>query len=566
MIKKTPRYYQSDAKKSMYRSWKQKLVPYASICTGGGKSLIAADITEDVLKQDKRIIQLVSTKKLCQQNYNEAFGFVTNKQALGQVCLKLGKRQNHRQAVIAMMKSFYSMRATSGAFDVCLIDECDLVSPDENTQYRKIIKSLLRLNPNMHIGGLTASPYRDDQGELFNQCKKGTPLFTNQCYETPIVRMMEEGYLSNIIDISGDVHIDLDGVKTIRGDYSSEQVGVKFDAILDDAVIDMRYKFEEFNIKTSVIFASTVKNAYHILNAWNDNSTMRVSHGGLSEKELDDNLKWLEFGKGSRYLVNVGLYIRGFDYQQLQCVCLFLATKVVSKYVQIIGRVLRAHDDKPFAHVWDCGTNIARLGPIDNLTPPAKKTRVGDAPRKACIAIVEETKEFEGLVYRRGDVCNYPNLLSARKCKVCGAEFVSDSETGLYTMRTRGEILKAKIDAETYTYEVARVTFEKAYSKKDQTEMIKLNFIDESGLIFHNYYLCLNHQGYARHKCITHLLQMMKAPENYPLIASANGGVNVENVLLLFNNAYDKYFKRFKTIKLAPNGKFKELKNWEFVQ
>jgi hypothetical protein len=131
-------------------------------------------------------------------------------------------------------------------------------------------------------------------------------------------------------------------------------------------------------------------------------------------------------------------------------------------------------------------------------------------------------------------------------------------------MRTRGEILKAKIDSETYTYEVARVTFEKAYSKKDQTEMIKLNFIDESGLIFHNYYLCLNHQGYARHKCITHLLQMMKQPENYPLIASAPGGVNVENMMLLFEHSYDKYFKQFETITLAPSGKYKEIKAWTF--
>jgi hypothetical protein len=58
---------------------------------------------------------------------------------------------------------------------------------------------------------------------------------------------------------------------------------------------------------------------------------------------------------------------------------------------------------------------------------------------------------------------------------------------------------------------------------------------------------------------------MMKRPEDFPLIASAPGGVNVENVLLLFNNAYDKYFKRFETITLAPNGKFKELKAWQFV-
>jgi hypothetical protein len=95
--------------------------------------------------------------------------------------------------------------------------------------------------------------------------------------------------------------------------------------------------------------------------------------------------------------------------------------------------------------------------------------------------------------------------------------------------------------------------------------MIKLNFIDQSGIIMHNHYMCLNHQGYARHKSVGHLVKMMKQPEDFPLIASAPGGVNVENVLLLFQNAYSKYFKEFDTITLAPNGKYKELKGWQFV-
>lgn len=570
MNRKIPRYYQSDAKKAIYIDWKQGLIPYANMATGSGKSLVMADITEDVLNKSKRVLQLCSTKKLVQQNYKEAYEYCTKKQDIGIACLKLGKMQTSRKAVIAMMKSFYSKRTSSGSFDVCLIDECDLVSPDENTQYRKIIKSLLRINPNMLIAGLTASPWRDDMGEIFNKCKKGTPLFTNQAYETPIAKMIEEGFLSNIVDISGDIQIDLNGIATVAGDYSKDQCGVRFDAILTDAVADMRYKFKEFDINTAVIFASTVKNSYHILEEWNrtrDNEEveMRVSHGGLTEKELDDNLKWLEFGHGRRYLINVGLYIRGFDYTALQCVCFFLATKVVSKYVQIVGRVIRAHSEKAIGYTLDYGTNISRMGPVDALTPPKKKTRDGIAPKKLCLAALTENIEFEGIRYKKGQDCNYANLLSVKSCKKCGAMFIIDNETGNYSMKTKAEILQAKIESETFVYEVANVYFEIAYSRKDHVPMIKVRFYDEDANHIHDHYLCLSHRGFARDNSIKMLISMLKNPSDYSDIAQFEGGVNVDNVLLLLDNDdyREQYFKKINSITLAPQigGKFKELKS-----
>lgn len=560
-MKKQPRYYQVDAKKAIYAAWREKQVPYVEICTGGGKSLICADITQDVMVRNKRVIQLVSTKKLVSQNNEEAVKFVTVPNNIGIVCNKLNKIQNHRQAVIAMTKSFYKYRATSGAFDVCLVDECDLVSPLETTQYRKIIKSLLRLNPGMLIGGLTASPYRDDQGMLHDPCKKGMPLFTDLVYSTPMPKMMEEGYLSNITNISGKVHIDLEGVHTIAGDYSSAEVGVKFDAILSSAVADLREKSDLFEIQTAVIFASTVANAYRIAEEWGDD-TMRVSHGKLTEKELDDNLEWLEFGQGRRFLVNVGLYIRGFDYQQLQMVGLFLATKVISKYVQIVGRVLRSHDDKPMAYIWDVGTNIARLGPIDALTPPAKKTRSGDVPKKPCIAIMGETIEFEGLIYRKGDECGYANLLSAKKCKVCGALYISGDD-GNYSMQSKAQVLKAKQDASIETFDVSSVYFEEYV--KDGVSMIKMLLYDEYVSLIHTDYICIEHTGVAKNIATGKIMALLKDKKSYYEMGKHPGGVCVKTLLFLLGDEYyDKYFKAIKQVTLMQDGRFKKLISWSF--
>lgn len=575
-MKKTPRPYQKEICNAIVKSFNKGERPYGSVLGGLGKSLCFAMLTDYYVKQGKRVLQLVPRMELVVQNYNEARDYMESPQALGICCGQLQKRQVTRQAVIAMASSFVSRRATSGAFDVLLIDECHRMrfaaGDEKQGNYEKIARSLLRLNPNMLCAGLSGSAYRLDQGELHETSHKTLPFFTEKVYDTAIhpgiPKLIEEGYLSPIETLNTPIHVDLTGVRTSGEDFNKEDTGIKFDAIIDSAVPDMRQHFIDNDIDTALIFASNLSNARHILNLWGDNGTMRIVCGDESictKKQRHDAVEWLKHGSGKRYIINVDILAEGFDHRALQCVVLLRATKSPGLMAQIIYRIIRPHDDKRCGFLLDYGTNVERLGSIDSIIVPKPKKARGDAPKKVCTATVESTITFEGLVYRAGDVCNYPNILSARKCRVCSAEFVSDSETGLYTMRTRGEILKAKIDADTHTYNVSRVTFEKAYSKKDQTPMIKINFIDESGYIFHNYYMCLNHSGFARHKCVSHLMQMMRCPEeDYPKLTLEEGGVCVDNILLLFTNCYGDFFKPFKTITLAPNGKYKEIKKWEF--
>jgi superfamily II DNA or RNA helicase len=447
---------------------------------------------------------------------------------------------------------------------VAIIGNCHGVGYEPTSSYRKIITSLKRINPALKIIGVTATPVRMSSGRLEEKYLDFEPIFTKCAYQSSIPDLIKQGVLSNITSISGDIQVDLSGVPIKGGDYDTEISAVRFDAILPHAIPDLKLKIKAYGIETILIFASNVANARKIIEEW-DGDNIRLIYGDMSQHDRSATIKWLKHGEGLRVVVNVNVLLVGFNFQKLDAVCFLRATKSLALYRQAVGRVLRSHEDKKIGFVIDYAGNIDEHGSIDGEIPAKNRKRAGEIPRKSCIAIVEETTEFEGLIYRKGDVCGYSNILSAKKCRVCHAEFITDTETGKYVMRTRGEILKAKIDAETYTYEVARVTFEKAYSKKDQTEMIKLSFIDESGLIMHNHYMCLSHTGYARHKSVGHLVKMMHNPEDFPLIASAHGGVNTENVLLLFQNAYDKYFKRFDSITLALNGKYKELKGWQFV-
>jgi hypothetical protein len=62
---------------------------------------------------------------------------------------------------------------------------------------------------------------------------------------------------------------------------------------------------------------------------------------------------------------------------------------------------------------------------------------------------------------------------------------------------------------------------------------------------------------------------MLKNPSDYIDIAQFEGGVNVDNVLLLLDNKEyrEQYFKRIKAITLAPQvgGRFKELKSISYA-
>lgn len=566
-MKKELRYFQIEAIDSILESLKNGNVPYINAVTGFGKSLVMAEITRRAINKNKRVLQLVPNHTLCIQNYEQTLNHIDNKNGLGICCAKLSKYQTTRQAVIATQTSFLKRRATSGSFDILLIDEADLVSPDPQTTYQKIIKSLQRINPKMAIIGLTGSPFRADQGQLHDNVKEGVRTFNECCYESDIPRLINEGYLSSVKTLNTHVSVDLDGVRiNSSGEYDQNQAGVKFDAIIVDAVADFKKLFDENDIKTSLIFASTVANGKRIVDEYGNNSECKLAHGDLSKHERDQLIKWLKNGTGKRYLVNVGLYTRGFDYPQLESIVMLRATTSLRLYIQIIGRLLRTHDEKDHGFLCDYGSNVERFGPIDNITPPKLPKKKGDIPKKLCLAIMEENIEFEGLMYRKGNDCGYPNLLSAKKCRVCGAEFVSTNEDGLYIMKTKGEILKAKIDSETITCFVHSVDFEKAYSSKDGTPMIKIRFLDEEFRSLHNQYLCLDHEGYAKHQATKFLLAMMKDPSNYPLLSMSEGGVNVDNILLLFENNYDDFFKRFETITIVPSGKFKELKKWTFYQ
>jgi hypothetical protein len=214
-------------------------------------------------------------------------------------------------------------------------------------------------------------------------------------------------------------------------------------------------------------------------------------------------------------------------------------------------------------YVIDYGSNIDRHGPIDATLPPKTKKRRGEAPKKLCTLVLDTAIEFEGVQYKRGQECNYANILSAKFCRKCGGEFISENEEGKYSMRSKAQILAAKIEAETRRIEVEGVVYVRAYSRKDSIPMIKMLIYGQDADLIHTHYICLDHPGGMAAKARNFVMELFNDYNDYYELGQA--GVNVDNMYHLLNNA-EQYFKKIVAVTVRPgaNSKFKELVQVEF--
>jgi len=550
-MKKTLRPHQEAAVKAAFSSLKEGNRPYLDCCVGFGKSLVLAHITNVGINNGRRVLQLVPSKELCEQNYTEAFEYVDKQDALGIVCAGLNKNQVRKQALVATYTTFLNRMEHCGKFDLLMIDECDMISPSPSSSYQKIIRYLLRVNPDMKMLGVTGTPYRLDQGFIENDCIKGKATFNVCAYQSNISEMIAQGYLSKVTSLTSEIHPDIDSIKISNGEFNTKDMGVKFESIVDNAVTDAKEKFKLYDIETSVIFTSTVQNAQHVIDAWGEDN-IRLLTGETAKPEREKIIGWLKNGTGKRYVVNVGILTVGFNFPALDAIVLLRATTSTRLYVQMVGRVLRPAEDKHMAYVLDYGTNIDRLGPVDNIATPRTPRRRGEAPKRICTE------------------CGEVNTLKAKYCKKCKAMFIV-SDDGNYSMRTQEQILKQKMLDSLRIIDIDYLFFVKAYSTKDGTPMIKMIIYNTDGIVAHSHYLMPEHSGFAKTKTIKFIRTLLKNKNDY-IELTKEGEFSVDTLLILLEKHYDTYFHKIQKIMLLPqkNSKYMDLKaiciDGEFVK
>jgi DNA repair protein RadD len=330
--------------------------------TGSGKSLVIANIAKEL---DGKLIIFQPSKELLEQNFAKYISYGE----FAEIYSASAGRKKIAHVTFATIGSVVNKPELFGEFQYCIVDECHLVSPDENTMYKKFFDSL-----KLKVLGLTATPIRMKRYNFpiphakICMLDRMRPKFFNEyIYITQISEMKENKYFADIDYFSFDFDESKLMINSTGGDYTERSISL---SLMSNSVLQKITNL--YNdicckgiIKHILIFVESIESAFELQKMIGINNCGVVT-GSTPKKERADTLKLFKDGR-LKCVANVGVLTTGFDFPELDCIIGARPTMSLGLYYQIIGRCVRPHPNKIKAYVFDFVGNFKRFGKVDNL-------------------------------------------------------------------------------------------------------------------------------------------------------------------------------------------------------
>jgi DNA repair protein RadD len=257
------RGYQRESIDSLYTWFAQNTGnPLVVLPTAAGKSVIQATFVHEAIKiyPSTRILLVSHVKELLEQNAHKLLA-VWPEAPIGVYSAGLGRRDTGYQITIGGIQSIYDRSLELGMFDLVMVDECHLIPPSGDGMYRRFMADQHRINELVKIIGMTATPYRMKTGRLD---EGDDALFDGIAYEVSVRRLIDEGFLSNLISKKGVTKFDIAGVGTRGGEFIPGQLEAAMDkAELTRAAVDEMCKLGT-DRQSWIIFCAGVEHAYNV--------------------------------------------------------------------------------------------------------------------------------------------------------------------------------------------------------------------------------------------------------------------------------------------------------------
>ena len=374
-----PRIYQQEAHDCVIEHFKKSTLPVlVEAATGSGKSVIVAMIAKTLhqLSGGKRVLCIAPSAELTQQNY-EKYIAIGEKASI--YSASISKSLRH-QVIFATPMTFNKVAKRHGReFAGVIIDEAHGITPT----IKNIVSDMRDGNENLRVCGLSATPFRLQDGFVFGIDPSGKALpesvcrdpYFHQCvYAIGARYLIDQGFLTPLRagEINADSY-DTSGLKVqSNGQFSASTISAAFEgwgrktaSIIADVVTQTQ------SATGVMIFASTVNHAKEVMASLHpDNS--RLITGATKKTERDQIIKDFKAQK-FLYLVNVSVLTTGFDAPHVSHIAILRATESVSLLQQIMGRGMRLHDEKHECVILDYAENITRHMPDGDLYAPQIK-------------------------------------------------------------------------------------------------------------------------------------------------------------------------------------------------
>ncbi|HPF34966.1 MAG TPA: DEAD/DEAH box helicase, partial [Candidatus Krumholzibacteria bacterium] len=379
------RPYQQASVDAIYRHLRDRDDnPCVVIPTGGGKTPVMATVCRDAVgRWGGRVLILAHVKELLEQAL-EKIQIVAPEMWMktGLYSAGLKSRDTEHPIIIAGIQSVYRRACELDAFDLVIIDEAHMIPPDGDGMYRTFLDDARKVNPNLRVIGLTATPFRMKSGMI---CEPGNVL-NEVCYEIGVKELIVQGYLCPLVTKGAAEPLDTSGLHVRAGEF----VAGEAEALMDtDELVESacREIVEQARTRRSVlVFTSGIKHAEHVAAALGRMVSEPVAtvFGETASEERDQVLADFKTGR-IKYLVNVNVLTTGFDAPNIDCVAMVRPTLSPGLYYQMVGRGFRLNEGKENCLVLDFGGNVLRHGPVDAIRVHAVHHRAGgEAPAKQC--------------------------------------------------------------------------------------------------------------------------------------------------------------------------------------
>lgn len=324
------RPYQQEAKDSIFEQWDSGVHRTLLVLpTGCGKTIVFAKVTEECVRQGKRVLILAHRGELLQQAADKiakSTGLMCATEKAESSCLgswfriTVGSIQSlQREKRLCQFPQDY--------FDTIIIDEAHHCISDG---YQKV----LRYFQDAQVLGVTATPDRGDMRNLGS-------YFESLAYEYTLPKAIKEGYLSPIKALTIPLKLDLSGVSMQSGDFKASDIGTVLDPYLYQIAEEMGKYCRD---RKTVVFLPLVKTSQKFRDILTEKGFRAAEVNGES-RERAEVLEAFENGTYN-VLCNSMLLTEGWDCPSVDCVVVLRPTKVRSLYSQMVGRGTRLSPGK----------------------------------------------------------------------------------------------------------------------------------------------------------------------------------------------------------------------------
>ncbi|NLW84511.1 MAG: DEAD/DEAH box helicase [Phycisphaerae bacterium] len=490
------RPYQQDAVNAVYDYLRHREGnPCIVLPTAAGKTPVLSTLCSDAVNVwEGRVLVLAHVKELLEQTAG-TLAQIAPDLDIGVFSAGLNRRDTDHSVIVAGIQSVYKRACDLGEFDLILIDEVHSLPPDGEGRYRSFLKDAMRVNPNVRLIGLTATPYRMTTGVI---CGPDN-LLNDICYEIGVRELIVQGYLCPLKSKAGKQKADTSGLHLRGGEFVAEEVEKLMD---DDRLVSSACSeiIEHTTSRQSVlIFAAGVGHARHIQNILQQRSgcevglvagdTPTAERAEILSRFKREAIKADLFGNVKpplKYLVNVNVLTTGFDAPNIDCVVLLRPTNSPGLFYQCCGRGFRLHPSKTDCLVLDFGGNILRHGPVDALQIKDRDAGNGqkEPPAKEC-------PECHSVIHAAYTVC--PD---------CGFEFPPPQWQKHEDKASTAGVLSGQVEDTEYDVYDTRCSY---YTKRNAEPGTPPTLRVEYELGFDRWqseWICFEHSGYARAKAV----------------------------------------------------------------